>query len=315
MKRKVLWAVPVAAAALTAGAVAVAQPPSRPSLTGVPTANTRSEGYAPASKLSRGAVADRRRPGLDEAGEPDRADAYYGYDNDVVNSAGQPQMVPLSTAPTRRGAQDRAGQEHLPGLQARPRRRRPELRLRHPLPVPGPRERRRRRRLHHPDQPRRRRRAPGDAAGDHRRRRQPLATIDGSTWDPWAKRLLFTTENASAPTYAATPGLPVDGHRRLRRARARRLRGHPERLRRQHLDRRGHRRLEEAGHRRPRSRTASSTATCPSTRATSRTASCRCCRCCNAAGDPITVGEPDGAQQPRPARAAHLRQHRSTPAG
>ena len=36
----------------------------------------------------------------------------------------------------------------------------------------------------------------------------PLATIDGSTWDPFAKRLLFTTENSSAPTYAATPDYP-----------------------------------------------------------------------------------------------------------
>ena len=35
-----------------------------------------------------------------------------------------------------------------------------------------------------------------------------LATIDGSTWDAWAERLLFTTENANAPAYAATPGYP-----------------------------------------------------------------------------------------------------------
>jgi hypothetical protein len=35
-----------------------------------------------------------------------------------------------------------------------------------------------------------------------------LTTIDGSTWDPWAGRLLFTTEGASKPTYAATPGYP-----------------------------------------------------------------------------------------------------------
>ena len=35
-----------------------------------------------------------------------------------------------------------------------------------------------------------------------------VATIDGSTWDPWAKLLLFTTENTSAPTYSATPGYP-----------------------------------------------------------------------------------------------------------
>jgi len=32
----------------------------------------------------------------------------------------------------------------------------------------------------------------------------PIAGIDGSTWDPWAKRLLFTTESSTAPEYAAT---------------------------------------------------------------------------------------------------------------
>ena len=36
----------------------------------------------------------------------------------------------------------------------------------------------------------------------------PIAGIDGSTWDPWAKRLLFTTEDAGTPTYSATPNYP-----------------------------------------------------------------------------------------------------------
>jgi hypothetical protein len=36
----------------------------------------------------------------------------------------------------------------------------------------------------------------------------PISTIDGSTWDPFAHRLLFTTENPSAPTYAATADFP-----------------------------------------------------------------------------------------------------------
>jgi hypothetical protein len=36
----------------------------------------------------------------------------------------------------------------------------------------------------------------------------PIKGIDGSTWDPWAKRLLFTTENNGAPTYAATASYP-----------------------------------------------------------------------------------------------------------
>ena len=37
---------------------------------------------------------------------------------------------------------------------------------------------------------------------------QPIQGIDGSTWDPWARRLLFTTENSGAPTYAATANYP-----------------------------------------------------------------------------------------------------------
>src|SRR6201987_4214801 len=37
---------------------------------------------------------------------------------------------------------------------------------------------------------------------------EAIADMDGSTWDPWAKRLLFTTESTGAPTYAATPGYP-----------------------------------------------------------------------------------------------------------
>jgi hypothetical protein len=37
---------------------------------------------------------------------------------------------------------------------------------------------------------------------------KPISTIDGSTWDPWAQRLLFTTENANFPTYAATANYP-----------------------------------------------------------------------------------------------------------
>ena len=64
--------------------------------------------------------------------------------------------------------------------------------------------------LHHAHQPRRRRRAPGHADGDQGRRRATRSpTIDGSTWDPFAQRLLLTTENATAPTYAATRRLPV----------------------------------------------------------------------------------------------------------
>src|SRR5256885_5393955 len=37
---------------------------------------------------------------------------------------------------------------------------------------------------------------------------KPIAPIDGSTWDPFAQRLLFTTESTGAPTYAATVSFP-----------------------------------------------------------------------------------------------------------
>ena len=36
----------------------------------------------------------------------------------------------------------------------------------------------------------------------------PIADIDGSTWDPFAQKLIFTTENASAPTYQASLSFP-----------------------------------------------------------------------------------------------------------
>ena len=36
----------------------------------------------------------------------------------------------------------------------------------------------------------------------------PIADIDGSTWDPFAQRLIFTTESAGAPEYQATLTFP-----------------------------------------------------------------------------------------------------------
>ena len=105
-----------------------------------------------------------------------------------------------------------------------------------------------------------------------------LATIDGTTWDPWAKRLLLTTENPGAPTYAATPGYPSqvidvsgalgrggyegiqddsDGNLWIARTSAARTSRGPRRS----------------------SRTATSSATCQATPETWSTASCRRCRC------------------------------------
>jgi hypothetical protein len=37
---------------------------------------------------------------------------------------------------------------------------------------------------------------------------QPIDVIDGSTWEAWSQRLLFTTEGTTRPTYAATATFP-----------------------------------------------------------------------------------------------------------
>src|ERR1700759_62807 len=70
------------------------------SLTNVPTANTKPDGSPPASKpppqLAQIVVAQ----GSTRLENPSSLTSYYGYDNDVLNTAGQPQMVPTPTTPT-----------------------------------------------------------------------------------------------------------------------------------------------------------------------------------------------------------------------
>lgn len=181
--------------------------PSGLSLTNVPTANTKADGYAPASKLS----LELRQIVLAQGSTPlensSGVTSYYGYDNDVLNAAGQPQMVPTPTTPTEaqktepdkntylafksglNGADPNYDygthflyQGHEVGVnnQSYITRINLDADAAHRVTLM----------------------ATKDSAGD------PIAGIDGSTWDPWAKRLLFTTENAGAPTYSATPSYP-----------------------------------------------------------------------------------------------------------
>jgi hypothetical protein len=99
MKKRILWMLPVAAAAATA--VAVAEPPGGPSPTGVPTANTKSPGYAPASRLSPELAQIAVAQGSPPVENPDAQIAHYGYDSDRVDTGnGLPLMVPLTGAPT-----------------------------------------------------------------------------------------------------------------------------------------------------------------------------------------------------------------------
>jgi hypothetical protein len=195
-----------AAAGGSLAAIVAATPPGLPDLSGV-SANTRSDGYAPASALSPELRQTVVAQGATKLENPSALSSYYGYDNDVLNPAGQPQMVPSPTNPKEahktepdkntylvfkrglRGAdpsydygQDYLFQGHEGGAGGAGVITRINL----------------------------------DADATHRvtllankdANGQPLATIDGSTWDPWAQRILLTTENASAPTYAATASYP-----------------------------------------------------------------------------------------------------------
>ena len=229
-----------------------------------------------------------------------------------------------TTSPTRRGSrrwyprrsaatprpEDRAGQEHLPRLDgqngADP------TTTTAPLPLPGPRDRLAR--LHHADQPRRRHRPPGDADRDPRRpgeRRSP--TIDGSTWDPWAQRLLFTTENAEAPTYRR----PRATRRRSRTSPARSAAAATKASR---TTRDGNIWIVEdiGGSTKPgtprEAPTASSTASCrakPSDLTNGKLRSFRSI----VADQPITFAIAGGARRVRPGRAPHLRHSFDTTLG
>jgi hypothetical protein len=190
-------------------AVAAAIPPDGPSLTGVPAANTKSEGYAPPDVLSPELRQTAVAQGSTRLENPSALTSYYGYDNDVLNSAGQPAMVPTPTSGGKEAHKTEPdkntylvfkkglsgadpnyeygthflfqGHEGGAGGAGYITRINLDADAAHRVTLM----------------------AIKDAFGNQ------LATIDGSTWDPWAKRLLLTTENASAPTYAMTPDYPA----------------------------------------------------------------------------------------------------------
>jgi hypothetical protein len=211
VKRRIRVLAVAAGAAVALGGVAsgvsLASPPHGPFLTNVPTANSKADGFSPASRLSPQLKQIVVAQGSMKVENPSALVSYYGYYNDTLNSAGTPQMLPTSTSLTE-------AQKSEPDKNT-------YLMFRHGLPGADP----------------------GydygthflfqghelgvggssfisrinlDADAAHRvtvlattdSSGNPIAPIDGSTWDPWAKRLLFTTESPSAPTYAATPGYP-----------------------------------------------------------------------------------------------------------
>jgi len=200
-----------AGAVVVAGAVSTAAvaAPASPGLavSNVPTANTKSDGFAPASRLSAELTQRAVAQGSTKLENTSALTSYYGYDNDVVNSAGQPQMLPTPKSATEAHKTEPDKNTYLvfrkglPGADANYGYGSHFLFQGHEGGAGGA----------------------GyitrinlDADAAHRVTLlattdvdgHPIATIDGSTWDPWAHRLLFTTENPSAPTYSATPGYP-----------------------------------------------------------------------------------------------------------
>jgi hypothetical protein len=184
-----------------------ASPPSSPVLSSVPNANTKSDGYAPASVLSPELSQVVVAQGSTKLENTSALTSYYGYDNDTLNSAGQPVMVPTAANPIEAHKTEPDKNTYLtfkkgmPGAD-------PSYDYGQHFLFQG----------HEGG-------AGGagyltrinlDADAAHRvtllatkdANGNQIATIDGSTWDPWAQRLLFTTESTSNPTYAATPGYP-----------------------------------------------------------------------------------------------------------
>ena len=219
MKRRILWVLPVAIAAAIVTTAVVAAGKDDPSLTSVP-AQVKAAGYAPANVLSQGLSESIAAQGSTALENPSGPIGWYGYINNAPSpdNPALPQMVPgTTTAPTEAQKtepdkntylvlknQDGADpgynygthflfQGHEVGATIAGSTLRQSLITRINLDADS---------AHRVTLM-----AAQDAQGN------PIQGIDGSTWDPWAKKLLFTTENPSAPTYAmpaAFPGVVTD---------------------------------------------------------------------------------------------------------
>jgi hypothetical protein len=183
-----------------------------PALSDVPTANTKSPGFLPASKLSAELSQIAVAQGSTKLENTTAEVSYYGYDNVVLNAAGEPQMLPTAAVSDEAAAVSDEAQKTEPDKNT-------YLVFKDGLPGADPHYDYGTHFLfqgHEAGTPGYITRINLDADAAHRvtllataaANGDPLAAIDGSTWDPWAGRLLFTTEDEEAPTYAATPGYP-----------------------------------------------------------------------------------------------------------
>jgi hypothetical protein len=204
---------PVAVGAVAVfAAVGGAASPDSPQLTNVPTANTKAVGYAPSSRLSAELSQIAVAQGAMKLENPQGIVTNYGYENDTPSPTDPtvPLMVGTGAGPEAQKTepdkntylvfkQGQSGpdpsydygfqflyQGHEVGATVNGQKQGLITRINldadaaHRVTLL----------------------ASQDSAG------KPIQPIDGSTWDPFAQRLLFTTENPSAPTYAATVNYP-----------------------------------------------------------------------------------------------------------
>jgi hypothetical protein len=213
MSRRILWLLLAAVAAVSAAAAVAVADDGGLSFTNVPNANVKAAGYAPASVLSpelRQVMVAQGSMRLDGA---QGAVGWYGYINDAPSpdDSSLPQMVPASLGSPTEAQKTEPDKntylvlKHETGPDPNYDYGRHFLFQGHELQGTS-----------NGQKTSYITRINLDADTAHRvtllattdSNGHPIAAIDGSTWDPWSKRLLFTTENASAPTYAATASYP-----------------------------------------------------------------------------------------------------------
>ncbi len=212
MKHKAFLLPAAVGAVAVFAAVGGAASPDSPQLTNVPTANTKAAGYAPSSRLSAELSQIAVAQGAMKLENPQGIVTNYGYENDTPSPTDPtvPLMVGTGAGPEAQKTepdkntylvfkQGQSGpdpsydygsqflyQGHEVGATVNGQKQGLITRINldadaaHRVTLL----------------------ASQDSAGN------PIQPIDGSTWDPFAQRLLFTTENPSAPTYAATVNYP-----------------------------------------------------------------------------------------------------------
>jgi len=190
-----------------------ASPPHEPDLSNVASANTKAAGYAPSSKLSVELAGQVVAQGATQLENATSLTGFYGYQNDVVSAGDptKPQMVPTQGVNTE--AQKTEPDENT------------YLSFKHALHGADPTYYYGKRFLYQGHEAAVSvngvkqgliTRINLDADAAHRvtllattdSSGAAINTIDGSRWDPWARKLIFTTEGANAPTYSATPDYP-----------------------------------------------------------------------------------------------------------